>query len=398
MPLGYALRLAAVTAVAVVVPLAPLSAEATPTRALAAGGPILVGAQRLSTAKGGPFMRLSLLRPGGRLRTLRSARSGLAFARWSPDGKHIAFVTYVFGQGGLEVTKLYVMKPDGSGLHRINTVDYGTPSPNRSIELSYAWSPDGRRLVLSTATAGIPRIYLVDVGGRRLADLTPAASKRPSYYSQVAWSPSGRWIGFERFRGDYSERGCCLDEYDLMRPDGSQLKRLFRIYEVVHDTGPSVTWAPSGRRLALVTGGRDRLDPPLAIVDVPSGRFHRIRMQKGAVPGLPPSLVWLPGERHIALLVLRKLRWVYTSMRTDGSQRRELLSGRSVSSARLAPDGRWILVGVPARNARAGEEPLPREVALVPTSSGALRPLAYIPGGMSITDLDWQRLRHSASK
>lgn len=86
----------------------------------------------------------------------------------------------------------------------------------------------------------------MDVGGRRLADLTPAAGKRLSYYSQVAWSPNGRWIGFERFRGDYGERGCCLDEYDLMRPDGSQLKRLFRIYEFVHDTGPSVTGRRAG--------------------------------------------------------------------------------------------------------------------------------------------------------
>jgi Tol biopolymer transport system component len=335
--------------------------------------------------------RLYLLPLYGRLRTIVTKAASVS-AKWSPEGTHIGLETVRTTRTNLEINTLFVMKPDGSGRRRINTIDYGNTQPQRSISLSYAWSPNGRRLALSTATNGVSRIYLMDVGGRRLADLTPPAGERPSFYGQVAWSPNSRWIGFERFRGELGQRGCCLDEYDLMRPDGSRIRRLFRIYEVVHDT-PSVTWAPSGRRLALVTEGRDRLDPQLAIVEVPSGHIRRIGIRDHATQ--PPALVWLPGERRIAFAVVEPTRWVYLSIRTDGSHPRELLSRRGVVSAQFSPDGRWILVGMPTQNAGPNSRALAREVALLPTSGGPTRPLARLPRGMQITDLGWQRLGRS---
>jgi Tol biopolymer transport system component len=101
-----------------------------------------------------------------------------------------------------------------------------------SEDLLYAWSPDARKLVVATQRRGISRILLLNLRGKRLADLTPTAKHpRANRYRFVTWSPDGRWIGFERFREEH-RYGCspCIDEYDLMRPNGSGLRRVFSGY------------------------------------------------------------------------------------------------------------------------------------------------------------------------
>jgi Tol biopolymer transport system component len=58
---------------------------------------------------------------------------------WSPDGRWILFTK----PGG----KLYVVRPDGSGLRRI-LLDTG---PGRSFAFQPGWSPNGKRIVFSMA-------------------------------------------------------------------------------------------------------------------------------------------------------------------------------------------------------------------------------------------------------
>src|SRR6266536_2456381 len=54
---------------------------------------------------------------------------------WSPDGSQIAFFRGNFGQ-----FFLYVIRPDGSGLHQLSQTPAGTSVPP-------AWSPDGTHLL-----------------------------------------------------------------------------------------------------------------------------------------------------------------------------------------------------------------------------------------------------------
>ncbi|WLD57291.1 Tol-Pal system beta propeller repeat protein TolB [Salinispirillum sp. LH 10-3-1] len=80
---------------------------------------------------------------------------------WSPDGKHIAFVDF---------------QPDGSSSVKmldLTTRNIRTLAERRgSINSAPAFSPDGRRLALTSSRAGSPNIYVLDLQSNRLQQVT----------------------------------------------------------------------------------------------------------------------------------------------------------------------------------------------------------------------------------
>jgi len=123
--------------------------------------------------------------------------SYLSFARWSPDGKHIAFIKIPDTQVPFPLGELWVMNADGSGPHLLAKADAGHG-------FAPAWSPDGTRLAFvmrdnpqdanadQYADALRSNIDVVDVeSGRsiRLTQLENARVEAPS------WSPDGNTIG-----------------------------------------------------------------------------------------------------------------------------------------------------------------------------------------------------------
>jgi TolB protein len=120
-------------------------------------------------------------------RRLSTAARGLNITpEWTPSGDSI-----VFAHGEESGTDLYITSASGAGERRRITVGRGTDNTSPSF------SPDGRRLALTSGRSGHPEIYTVDVDGANPELLTQFQIGEPSYRSSPTWSPDGRLVAFQ---------------------------------------------------------------------------------------------------------------------------------------------------------------------------------------------------------
>ncbi len=152
--------------------------------------------------------------------------------RWSPDGRRIAFLSYVDG-----IAEIYVMNADGSEQTRLtkNSVPDGRPS----------WSPDSQRIAFYSTIDENAEIYVMNADGSGQTNLTNNAVNDWS----PSWSPDGRRIAF------HSQRDGNAEIY-VMNADGSDQTRLTD--NPARDIRP--VWSSDGQLIAF-TSNRD--DPDL---------------------------------------------------------------------------------------------------------------------------------------
>ena len=122
----------------------------------------------------------------------------VSFARWSPDGRQIAFIKIPDAQTPFTVGELWVMESDGSNPRRLANADAGH---------GYAanWSPDGERIAFvgrenpedenadQSGDVLISNIYVVEVESGRLRQVTTFDQAR---VETPFWSPDGNTLGF----------------------------------------------------------------------------------------------------------------------------------------------------------------------------------------------------------
>jgi hypothetical protein len=170
----------------------------------------------------------------------------------------------------------------------------------------------------------------------------------------------------------------------LVHPNGRGLRRLLHIYGVAQDT-PSVSWAPNGLNMAVVTFGFDQRDPPLAVISSRTWRIHRIdaRTPLGDTP------IWSPDSARLAFAETNESEFRFVSIRPDGTGLRALVRRTVVAQAEFAPDGKRIAVVVAV--GPEGTTSNYRNLELIASSGGATHLIARAPRGWEITSLSWQR-------
>lgn len=123
----------------------------------------------------------------------------ISFARFSPDGRQIAFIKTPDSQTPFTVGELWVMDSDGSNPNKLADADAGH---------GYAanWSADGKQIAFvvrenpenevanQSSEALISNIYVVDVESGELIQVTKLTEGRAE---SPRWSPDGNTLAFQ---------------------------------------------------------------------------------------------------------------------------------------------------------------------------------------------------------
>ncbi len=292
---------------------------------------------------------------------------------WSHDGRRLAFLfQHRYRSPSQARVDLFVVRSDGSGLHRIGACPRhrGILPCDIDVGAQVTWSPDGSRLAVS----GDGRIWTATVEGGGFRELTRCP---PCLDSHPAWSPDGASIAFTRPDG----------VYEANVDDGSAW-RLALLEGAVQPV-----WAPDGTRVAV------QAEDGLYLVDGVDGggSVRRITETDGlhrlSVPVWSPDgtrLAWVVDARSRPArrgyhLVLWEARLASGEVPTRVMLTPCCLAEDTTGGLDWSPDGRTLAVEAPGVTLTGK----PQGVLLVDVADGRVR---RIPGAEDPWTV-WQPVR-----
>ncbi len=239
---------------------------------------------------------------GGEAKALTHSMAWEMQARFSPDGKQLA---YMSDAGGGD--NIWVMNVDGTGAHEVS---------NEKLRMmnNPVWHPNGqyiaaRKHYTGTRSAGSGEIWMYHVGSAATEGVQ--LNEKPNWQKDLgepAFSPDGRYVY-------YSRDSTPGDTFEYNKDSNKQIYQIFRrdllegkTRAFVSGPGGAVrpTPSPDGKYLAFVR--RVRNQSTLFLKDLKSGietpvwgELERDMQEAWAIHGVYPAFAWMPGSKEIVV-------------------------------------------------------------------------------------------------
>lgn len=196
---------------------------------------------------------------------------GKRYKGWQKDLRRIIrkfcseVIHYLTGEWGIYESKIAFIST-GTGNKEIYSCDFDGKNPksitrNKSINLSPAWSSDGRWIAYTSFARGRPDLFIKNISGKR-----GAVVAKKGINTTPAWMPGKSMLAATlSFSGDQ-------DIYLLTR-EGKVVKPLVKKWGI--DTSP--TWSPDGKQIAFVSSRSGT--PQIYIKSIGSGKIKRITFE-----------------------------------------------------------------------------------------------------------------------
>ena len=271
-----------------------------------------------STNRNGNYDIYMIDRHGDNLQALLDSPADEIHARWSPNGRYLAYAS----NENAAYYNIYVMN--------MRTKRRWQLTDHAANDTTPTWSPDGREIAFISNRSGKYRVYKINITGEKLSQLTKGGDD-----FGPAWSPDGEWIAYNTLQPDHR-----VYLY-IVSADGRKPRQLASAGE----NGRNPTWSPDGKKIAFSTWELG-IGPKIATIDVESGKLRRVTLG-GRVPAghvfRKYSPAWSPNGKWIAYvsdnLAVQHKTFLYV-VDAAGEERAESIQLTTHLSTNISPA--WV--------------------------------------------------------